>query len=206
MGTVSPSQMPGLPAPGVIATFDGVEIVVDENPVFGPGVFIASDRCVRLNAASKVTEFDCSQVSWSDGDGGNKASFDYRAIIMHSISTDPLNYPRPCIYCQIDTDFCTSVSLGGVEPPTVEEVRFVPADDASLAMIFDAMSKGAALNPDPVEEGEGDWIMNDADIDAGSREEMMLQQFDDMLVSNIPTNDNGQFDDVEGSSDDDNVM
>jgi len=190
MGTVSPSQMPGLPAPGVIATIDGVEIVVDENPVFGPGVFIASD----------------SQVSWSDGDGGNKASFDYRAIIMHSISTDPLNYPRPCIYCQIDTDFCTSVSLGGVEPPTVEEVRFVPADDASLAMIFDAMSKGAALNPDPVEEGEGDWIMNDADIDAGSREEMMLQQFDDMLVSNIPTNDNGQFDDVEGSSDDDNVM
>ena len=93
--------MPGLPAPGVIATIDGVEIVVDENPVFGPGVFIASDRCVRLNAASKVTEFDCSQVSWSDGDGGNKASFDYRAIIMHSISTDPLNYPRPCIYCQV---------------------------------------------------------------------------------------------------------
>ena len=36
-------------------------------------------------------------------------------------------------------------------------------------------------------EGEGDWIMNDADIDAGSREEMMLQQFDDMLVSNIPS-------------------
>ena len=56
--TVPPSQMPGLPAPGVIATIDGVEIVVDENPVFGPGVFIASDRCVRLNAASKVTEFD----------------------------------------------------------------------------------------------------------------------------------------------------
>ena len=78
---------------------DGVELVAGDGAPAGPGRFEASSRSVRLPDSHDQSQ-RYSQVSWSD-DQGNHARLAYPAIIMHSISTDPTNYPRPCIYCQV---------------------------------------------------------------------------------------------------------
>ena len=69
--------------------------------------------------------------------------FDIPFIGLHAISRDINSYPKPCIYCQLDQE----------EGETPEEMYLSPSDSNQLQSIFDALSKAALLNPDPIEPG-----------------------------------------------------
>eukprot|EP00658_Telonema_sp_P-2_P032224 TRINITY_DN23913_c0_g1_i2.p1 TRINITY_DN23913_c0_g1~~TRINITY_DN23913_c0_g1_i2.p1 ORF type:complete len:118 (-),score=21.02 TRINITY_DN23913_c0_g1_i2:99-452(-) len=111
--------MPGLADQPTLLALEGVQLVVDQSVTSEPGTWVCSE----------------GQVSWSNP-AGHSASFGYEAIMMHSISTDAANFPRPCIYCQIDTEGCFTVQIGE-EVNEVQEVRFVPADETQVGAMFD---------------------------------------------------------------------
>merc|ERR1712072_477210 len=80
-------------AENLLGTFDNVELVVEGQPGRGPGTLTATER----------------RVAWtphpgSVGEAAGSLEFDYYALAMHSISRDPASFPRPCIYCHLDTE------------------------------------------------------------------------------------------------------
>jgi hypothetical protein len=85
-----------------------------------------------------------------EGENEEIKAWNYQEIIMHSISKSTLDasFP-PCIYCHLDSE-------------EVAELRFVPADENSLLPMFEALSKGAELNPDERDEDdeEGNFYFN----------------------------------------------
>eukprot|EP01098_Paradermamoeba_levis_P009772 TRINITY_DN4089_c0_g1_i2.p1 TRINITY_DN4089_c0_g1~~TRINITY_DN4089_c0_g1_i2.p1 ORF type:complete len:191 (-),score=73.29 TRINITY_DN4089_c0_g1_i2:245-817(-) len=108
-------------------------------------------------------------VIWlSEEDKSKGFSLDFHFISIHAISRDTQFFAHPCIYCQLDVrggeeeeEEEEEGEEGGKEKEKVEEVvgdiRFVPDDSNTLEKLFGAFSEGAALNPDPMEEGEGDF-------------------------------------------------
>jgi hypothetical protein len=75
--------------------------------------------------------------------------WNYQEIIMHSISKSTANDIPPCIYCHLDSE-------------DVAELRFVPVDESYLLPMFEALSKGAEMNPDERDEDdeEGNFYFN----------------------------------------------
>lgn len=65
----------------------------------------------------------------------------FSTISIHAISRDPSHTSAPCLYCQLD-----------VPDDDYTELRLVPSDPTVLDSLFEAFSRGAQLNPDPVEE------------------------------------------------------
>ena len=104
------------------------------------------------------------------------------------------------------------------------ELRLVPADESSLSAMFAALSDGAALNPDPMDDQEdaGDFIFNEEEVclcanwiellfdamltrdDCGQvaqgalsdAQQRALERWDELLVAGQDGVD-GQFDDAE---------
>jgi hypothetical protein len=89
-------------------------------------------------------------VKFVCGENEETKAWNYQEIIMHSISKSTLDstFP-PCIYCHLDSE-------------EVAELRFVPTDENSLLPMFEALSKGAELNPDERDEDdeEGNFYFN----------------------------------------------
>ncbi len=90
--------------------------------------------------------------------------------MCHALARDTSNadvIPRPCIYCQLD------------DPnDELHEVWFVPEDDpATLDDMFAAFTYSASLNPDPVEEDEGNFYYNEDEV--GHASNAVPGQFDD---------------------------
>lgn len=137
------------------------------------------------------------------------------SITLHAISRDPAAYPRPCLYCQFDTD-------------DLAEVRFVPTDDKqrrwtegswsepleeadgvcspTVQEVFDAFSKSAEMNPDEEDEDEaGDgWIYDEEEVANGAREAQIAAHLDSVLHispalqhSAAGPTESGQFDDAD---------
>lgn len=84
-------------------------------------------------------------------------TWDYVDILMHAISRDD----PPHVYCQLK---------GEIEDDLVE-VFFYPETPSEVDDIFNALSKGAELNPDPPEEGmedleEGNFYYNFDEVNA----------------------------------------
>eukprot|EP01101_Sappina_pedata_P001630 TRINITY_DN11710_c0_g1_i1.p1 TRINITY_DN11710_c0_g1~~TRINITY_DN11710_c0_g1_i1.p1 ORF type:complete len:179 (+),score=57.47 TRINITY_DN11710_c0_g1_i1:51-539(+) len=79
-------------------------------------------------------------------------SMDYYFISLHAIARSPGTFSSPCIYCHLD------ISEDQSEETPITEAFLAPQDPSTLDEIYGAMSHGASLNPDPVEEGEGDFF------------------------------------------------
>uniref|UniRef100_A0A6B2LN43 Uncharacterized protein n=1 Tax=Arcella intermedia TaxID=1963864 RepID=A0A6B2LN43_9EUKA len=109
------------------------------------------------------------KVSWvPENSAVFPQSWGYKDILMHAITTDP-DFSAPCIYCHLD----------GGDEEEVNEARFVPESEADLNALFNAFSKGAELNPDEVDEDEGDFFFNPDEIMSGlSLNDTQTQQND----------------------------
>ncbi len=83
----------------------------------------------------------------------------FRDIALHAIARTTEVFSRPSLYCQL----AVAPEREDDEDIRPEELRLVPSDDLSLSRLFDAMSEAAAMNPDPM--SEGDEEMPDFDID-----------------------------------------
>jgi hypothetical protein len=113
----------------VILEVTGVTLEEEGTVVGSNGVLIITSRCVR----------------WSLGPTGSDLSreWDYQHILLHAVSREA---EKPNIYCQI--------AVGAPPGPDddesqVQEVKFIPSNADMLQHMWDALSEGAALNPDP---------------------------------------------------------
>jgi len=200
----------GLPALSedeyIIAAFPQITMYFALSPqsVAGEGegaLFVTSQRVVWL---SNVTH-----------EKGYALAYPY--IMLHAISRDiSSGFLHPCIYCQLDSEQEETVDenddeeIDGIEEnDDVEEdshladsvykyseCRFVPSDPGQLQAIYDALSSGAVLNPDPENEGEGDFFYDEDEVQAN------LARFDGMITMPTPDEmdalvDEDQFDDAD---------
>mmetsp|Transcript_984 Transcript_984/g.3492 ORF Transcript_984/g.3492 Transcript_984/m.3492 type:complete len:237 (+) Transcript_984:154-864(+) len=217
---------------------------VRERSAEGPQLIQEADEQVKLTVAHVRISFDGALVSPTDDgclyvttrrvvwhslastEVGYAISF--RSIGMHAVSRDTSSFPQACVYLQIDGEEPTNDD-GSDEDDTaegetkmneeqalasVEEVRLVPAEEAQLDEIFQAMCDCAALNPDDegdtddddaVLAGEADEDMEEGEMltteeaviggPGGAERAAMLDRFDRLLQS--PDQDDGRFDDAE---------
>ncbi|XP_066925983.1 methylosome subunit pICln-like [Clytia hemisphaerica] len=77
--------------------------------------------------------------------------FNYISISLHAISRETSKFPHECIYCLVDSEPESTEENRDPENP-VSEVRFVPDDNSSLQVMYDAITTCQELHPDPNEE------------------------------------------------------
>jgi hypothetical protein len=101
------------------------------------------------------------RVAWvSDNTVEAGLCWHFREIALHAIARGSDAFPRSSIYCQL------AVEGEGDDEENIrlQELRLVPSDDLSLAQLFDVLSQGAAMNPDPMDESDGDEEMPDFEV------------------------------------------
>ncbi|MCO5609702.1 hypothetical protein L7F22_063934 [Adiantum nelumboides] len=136
---------------------------------------------------------------------------DFLSLSMHAISRDPEAYPLPCIYTQIEADdeFDYGDDAGDElsdyqdsnDLSRVQEMRLVPSDPSVLDNLFKVLCDCALLNPDPVEEheGEGEWFFNEEEVLAGAIGHSNGVKDHDVTGFSELHLDDEQFDDAEES-------
>jgi nucleotide-sensitive chloride channel 1A len=102
--------------------------------------------------------------------------FDVTFITLHAITRDPDSYPRPCIYCQFDSE-------QEIGDNTYDELFFVPKSESQLTLIFDALSRAAQLNPDESDncEYDSDLIYNLEEVQLGASQINTLNHLDSVM-------------------------
>ncbi|GAB2294090.1 hypothetical protein Dimus_028307 [Dionaea muscipula] len=125
------------------------------------------------------------QVIWlSDFDKSKGYAVDFLSISLHAISRDPLAYPLPCIYAQIEIGDSeaeegsegsdSEVETEPFELSTIKEMRLVPSDPVQLDRLFEVFCECAELNPEPVEgeeEEENNWTFSADQMEAEALDE-----------------------------------
>ncbi|GAB4858735.1 hypothetical protein Ancab_010209 [Ancistrocladus abbreviatus] len=143
---------------------EGVAIVLGNHPAESPGtLYITSRRVIWL----------------SDSDSSKGYAVDFLSISLHAVSRDPLAYPSPCIYAQIETEEAeaeeddsggseSESDTGPLELSKVKEMRLVPSDANQLDRLFEVFCECAELNPEPIEDQdeENDWVFGADQIEA----------------------------------------
>ncbi|KAH7279699.1 hypothetical protein KP509_37G032300 [Ceratopteris richardii] len=150
---------------GVEESFHAIQpnmgIVLDDSPIEQPGTLYVTTK----------------RLIWISNVDHHGYAVDFLSLSMHAISRDPEAYPFPCIYTQIDHDDEfdynedeSSVNQSFRDLSRVQEMRLVPSDPAVLEDLFKALCDCALLNPDQVEEaeGEGEWFFNEDEVLAGA--------------------------------------
>ncbi|KAL1203869.1 Chloride conductance regulatory protein ICln [Cardamine amara subsp. amara] len=136
-----------------------VAVVLGNRPVESPGtLYITSRKLIWL----------------SDVDMAKGYAVDFLSISLHAVSRDPEAYSSPCIYTQIEVvededDESDTESTEVLDLSKIREMRLVPSDSSQLDTLFDVFCEGAELNPEPVEEEEGEsghnWVFNADQMD-----------------------------------------
>ncbi|GMH28075.1 hypothetical protein Nepgr_029918 [Nepenthes gracilis] len=147
---------------------EGVSIVLGSRPAESHGTIYITSR----------------QVIWlSDLDSNKGYAVDFFSISLHAVSRDPLAYPSPCIYAQIDIeeDECeedesegleSEFDTGPLELSKIKEMRLVPSDPSQLDRLFEVFCECAELNPEPVDDEEDhDWVFSADQMEADGLEE-----------------------------------
>lgn len=122
-------------------------------------------------------------------------SVDYPHISMHAISRDDENFPRACVYCQLDDD----------KEESIPELRFIPHTSEAVDTIYNALCECAALNPDPIDptdpmqnDEQGDFIFNEEEVENNLATEQNLSdnfnhiQVDDHRFADVEEDDDQQ--------------
>ncbi|KAG8381479.1 hypothetical protein BUALT_Bualt06G0126100 [Buddleja alternifolia] len=132
----------------------GVSIVLGNRSPESPGTLYISTK----------------QVVWlSDADRAKGYAVDFVSVSLHAVSRDPEAYPSPCIYSQIETgaedddsDGSDSEGDDSLNLSKISEMRLVPSDPNQLETLFGIFCECAELNPDPIEEEEGEhnWVFS----------------------------------------------
>lgn len=133
------------------------------------------------------------RVIWLHQNEKKGYSIDFYHLMCHAISREPTtHFSHSCIYCQLDID-----------DPNYFEARFVPEgtnsffdfseikltlsslDSSSLTNIYEALCECAALNPDPVEEDEGEFFFNEDEVNFGAEQAKTLEHLESVFT--MPT-------------------
>jgi len=156
-------------------------------PVLGEGEQILyTQQGVSLYFDPEISEGDGTlyvtnkHATWLSNTDPNKGfSIDFPFISLHAISRDKTYFPHECLYCQLDVeaeedqradeedeDDEENGTSGSTANGTTQytEARFVASDPAQLQPIFDAFSQGASLNPDIMDDEEGDFFFNEDEV------------------------------------------
>ncbi|CAM9447904.1 unnamed protein product, partial [Choristocarpus tenellus] len=134
-----------------------------------------------------------SRVVWLSQEDVSKAfEFDVPYFCLHAVSRDPETFPSPCLYCQLAEE----------EEDLLKEVFFAPGDKEQLQPMFDAFSRAAELNPDPMEaghqEGDDELIFDHDSVTLNAEQARVLAHLDSVLV--VPDGmevHEGKFDDAD---------
>ncbi|KAM9967614.1 hypothetical protein ACTFIW_001698 [Dictyostelium discoideum] len=147
-------------------------------------------------------------VHWISKNNITKYTFNFYSIGLNAVFSKTDEFPSS-VYCQVDEIVTVAENNensdktkdeedqdedeennGDVDDDDVyTEIRFIPSDDSKIHSIYDALCKGALLNPDSEDdEEEGDFYYGDGDND-------QQLAFD--------PNDLNRFDDPDGEDDDD---
>lgn len=139
----------------------GVSIVIGNRPPESPGTLYISTK----------------QVVWlSDTDRGRGYAVGFLAVSLHAVSRDPEAYPSPCIYTQIEngveedeSEDSDAESNETLDLSKVTEMRLVPSDPDQLDTLFEIFCECAELNPEPVDEDEGEhnWVFSADQLETG---------------------------------------
>jgi hypothetical protein len=135
-----------------------------------PGWSEGEEVLLTLPATRLVREADegpgrlfvtSQRVAWvSDNTVEAGLFWPFRQIALHAIARGSDAFPRSSIYCQLAVEG-EAEDEESIRP---QELRLVPGDDLSLAQLFDVMSQAAAMNPDPMNESDGDEEMPDFEV------------------------------------------
>ncbi|KAG6391909.1 hypothetical protein SASPL_149673 [Salvia splendens] len=137
-----------------------------------PGVSIVLGGSSRQPELPGTLYLTTRQVIWlSDSDRAKGYAVDFISVSLHAVSRDPEAYPEPCIYAQIEngaeedeSEDSESETDDTLNLSKITEMRFVPSDpnQCTLDRLFTVFCECAELNPDPIEEDEGEnnWIFS----------------------------------------------
>jgi len=158
------------------------------------------------NRGSGTIALTNMRISWQSLNGYAR-EWSYQAVLIHAISRDNQVAEKPCIYAQ----------LKGELEDQLLEIRFIPPKEEQVNELFGAFSQGAQLNPDPVQEDEGDFFFNEDEINHSFEGEPPQQNPNniqdnslplqpvpsgDIFVNAIPTTDTNQYNEANGQFDD----
>jgi hypothetical protein len=128
--------------------FDNVEFAINSSTPEGIGkLFITTARIIWVsNDEKQLRAFD----------------FDVPYITLHAVSRDPITYPRPCLYCQLDdgNEDADNDDVG------TGECFFVPdtSDADALGKLFEAFCSAAVRNPSE-DDDQGDGFIGEDNDD-----------------------------------------
>mmetsp|Transcript_15635 Transcript_15635/g.26885 ORF Transcript_15635/g.26885 Transcript_15635/m.26885 type:complete len:211 (+) Transcript_15635:53-685(+) len=158
-----------------------------------------------------------TSVSWFNEETSKGIQIDFPSIVMHAVAnTEDYESLKAIgtkmIYCQLDSTVANDNNDDDEELP--QELRLIPIEDdkelheRSISAIYDALCKGAELNPDPESDDEGgagqglgqgfslaDWEAKFSDTPA--------MNGGGVTLIDMPT-DNERFEDVNNNNTDDN--
>lgn len=130
---------------------------------------------------------------------------------MHALTHDVNTYPKPCLYCQLDSS--SEYGTADSSEDDFSECFFVPCsgDENNLLRLFEAFSEAAERNPDPNEEDDDDFFVTGDDdliFDAdearlGAEQTRRLEHLESVFVAPSLSNHgdvSGQFEDMEEDS------
>jgi len=129
-------------------SLSAVTLYFDEEPAEGRGTLhVTTRRVVWLSEEDPLLGY----------------AIDFYHIMCHALARETGNhFMDACVYCQLDSE----------SDEDVHEVRFVPHNVQDLERIYQAFSECALMNPDPDEEGEGEFVYNEAEVNGGTLERL----------------------------------
>lgn len=141
------------------------EIVLEKLSVPQEGILHREDNVTCFNKNTNVgsgrlyvTE---RSILWLNGDDFG-FFLDYQKMNMHAISRNINSFPHPCIYIMLESDTNDEDKVDNddddddEDDDDIREIRFAPTNATSLDEIYNAMSRGNELNPDPNDSNSGD--------------------------------------------------
>ncbi|KAN0000753.1 hypothetical protein ACTFIZ_001206 [Dictyostelium cf. discoideum] len=151
-------------------------------------------------------------VHWISKNNITKYTFNFYSIGLNAVFSKTDEFPSS-VYCQVDEIITVADNNDNNsdkmkdeheheqnnadddndddnDDDVYTEIRFIPSDESKIHSIYDALCKGALLNPDPEDdEDEGDFYYGDGDND-------QQLAFD--------PNDLNRFDDADDDDDEEN--
>ncbi len=152
---------------------------------------ISFDAAKGAHGAGKLY-ITSKRVLWIGETVDSAFDYDVAYVVLHAVTRDEESYPKPCVYCQLDVE-----EEEQDDEEITTELFLVPADEAALMKIFDALSHAALLNPDPEEEGDeflGDFVFDENEIAEGSEQARILNHLESVFVLTGDEKEEGDYD------------
>ncbi|KAN0014782.1 hypothetical protein ACTFIU_001100 [Dictyostelium citrinum] len=126
-------------------------------------------------------------VHWISKNNITLYTFNFYSIGLNAVFSKTEEFPSS-VYCQVDEIITVDdnnennnnnenkmknqedeedeeENNGDIDDDVYTEIRFIPSEESKIHSIYDALCKGALLNPDSEDDDEGDFYYGDGDND-----------------------------------------